>query len=159
MLSISVENIKRQLSNNRKGKHSKNAKPVELVLRFSRLKTIHQAKSTTEPDEGAIKEANDAMEKMHSPGRVTEAAGSTLNESDKAVEAVSAIGALWAPLFEKVGVFMKIADALADVREQRFFVRQSVSSAYDLRFILMRKLHGQCFLSHSRFAYMPLSIF
>jgi hypothetical protein len=102
--------------------------------------------------EDSINKANEALANMGSRGGVINATTNILSDINKVAEDVQAVRDLWAPLFEKVGIIMKIVDRLADVSQLWLTIYQSVfSSVHGLRFIPMPQLHGQYSRSHSRF--------
>jgi hypothetical protein len=103
-----------------------------------------------------ITQANEALANMDSLGRTVHFASDVMGGIGEVTGDGTAFGYLWAPLFEKIGIFMKIVDSIADVRNILFLCDcVSVGSCtHALRSIRTQRLHGQCYRSHSRFVPM-----
>jgi hypothetical protein len=91
-----------------------------------------EARSTTDLVTESIKKASEGLENMRSLGRAGDVPGDMLGRVNRYVEDATAVGNLWAPLFQKVGLFVQIVDALADVGYHKFpqFVNPSSGAVF-----------------------------
>jgi hypothetical protein len=62
-----------------------------------------------------INKTNEALGNMGTPVGVVNAANNTLGGINKITEDAKTVSNLWAPLFEKLGLFMRIMDGISDV--------------------------------------------
>jgi hypothetical protein len=112
--------IKRQLSKEKNGKRIDASGFIKLALRRSASKMDDSVDNSLGLDVEPIKQANEALTNMHSLGKVVSSVSDVMGGIGEIVVDGAAFVDLWAPLFEKIGTFMKIVDSLTDVMNLLF---------------------------------------
>jgi poly(3-hydroxyalkanoate) synthetase len=115
-----LDPITRRLSREKSGGRVETGASIEIMLRISKSEVVDMSKSALNPAEESLVKTNEDLEKMQSPKGIVSVAGKTASEVGRVVEDATAVADLWAPLFEKVGFFMKIVDEVAEVRTLKF---------------------------------------
>jgi hypothetical protein len=118
--------IKRQLSKEKNGKRVEASGFTTLALRRSVSNMDDSIGDLPGLDVEPIKQANEALANMHSLGKLVSSASNVMGGISEVVADGTAFDQLWTPLFEKIGIFMRIVDSLTDVLNL-LFLRDGLS--------------------------------
>jgi hypothetical protein len=112
--------ITRRLSREKSGGRVETGGSIEIMLRISKSEAVDMSKSALNLVKESLVKTNDDLGKMQDLKGIVSVTGETVGKAGRAVQDATAVADLWAPLFEKVGFFMKIVDEIAEVRTLEF---------------------------------------